>query len=265
MRASLGRVRALTRFWVFSHVSLRLTRDPVGVDAVGGPDGARVLVVDDEASIVDALTMTLRHQGYVVEGAESGKAALDMVRRWRPHVVVLDVMLPDLDGFEVARRLAAARTPVPIIFLSALDSTDAKVRGLTIGGSDYVTKPFNLEELLARVRNILRRSADWGLSPDRLVVADLELDEDSLEVFRAGERIELTGTEFRLLRYLMLNPGRALSREQLLGHVWGYDFTGHPRVLETYISYLRRKVDGRGPALLHTIRGVGYSLRVPKQ
>ncbi len=235
------------------------------MDAVAEPMGARVLVVDDEPSIVDAISMTLRHQRYRVETAESGKDALAMIRRWRPDVIVLDVMLPDVDGFELARRLSAEHAPIPILFLSALDSTEDKVRGLTIGGYDYVTKPFSLEELIARLRNILRRVGALGDGPRRLMFADLELDEDTLEVSRGGETIELTGTEFRLLRYLMLNPRRALTREQLLDHVWGYDFGGYPRVLETYISYLRKKIDARGQPLLHTVRGVGYALRLPKE
>lgn len=237
----------------------------MAVNAPAEPEGARVLVVDDEPSIVDAISMTLRHQGYSVEAAETGKDALAMVTKWRPDVIVLDVMLPDVDGFEVARRLSADNEPVPILFLSALDNTEDKVRGLTIGGYDYVTKPFSLEELIARLRNILRRVGALRDEPRRLRFADLELDEDTLEISRAGETIELTGTELRLLRYLMLNPRRVLTREQLLDHVWGYDFDGYPRVLETYISYLRKKIDAQGTPLLHTVRGVGYSLRLPKE
>jgi len=236
----------------------------MSVNAPAEREGVRVLVVDDEPSIVDAISMTLRHQGYSVEAAESGKDALAMVTKWRPDVIVLDVMLPDVDGFEVARRLSADNEPVPILFLSALDNTEDKVRGLTIGGYDYVTKPFSLEELIARLRNILRRVGALRDEPRRLRFADLELDEDTLEVSRGGEEIELTGTELRLLRYLMLNPRRVLTREQLLDHVWGYDFDGYPRVLETYISYLRKKIDAQGTPLLHTVRGIGYSLRLPK-
>ncbi len=237
----------------------------MAVNAPAEREGARVLVVDDEPSIVDAISMTLRHQGYSVEAAETGKDALAMVTKWRPDVIVLDVMLPDVDGFEVARRLSADNEPVPILFLSALDNTEDKVRGLTIGGYDYVTKPFSLEELIARLRNILRRVGALRDEPRRLRFADLELDEDTLEISRAGETIELTGTELRLLRYLMLNPRRVLTREQLLDHVWGYDFDGYPRVLETYISYLRKKIDAQGTPLLHTVRGIGYSLRLPKE
>jgi two-component system OmpR family response regulator len=224
-----------------------------------------VLVVDDEPSIVDVVSMALRYHGFGVEAAATGKEALDQVRRWRPHVMVLDVMLPDMEGFEVARRLSAEHADVPILFLSARDATADKVRGLTTGGDDYVTKPFSLEELIARLRNILRRTGAFAESTGRLRFADLELDEDTFEVSRGGRPIELTATEFRLLRYLMLNPRRVLTRGQLLDHVWSYDFGGDARVLETYISYLRKKVDADGPPLLHTVRGVGYSLRLPKE
>jgi two-component system OmpR family response regulator len=223
-----------------------------------------VLVVDDEPSIVDVVSMALRYHGFGVEAAATGKEALDQVRRWRPHVIVLDVMLPDMEGFEVARRLSAEHAEVPILFLTARDATADKVRGLSTGGDDYVTKPFSLEELIARLRNILRRTGAFAESTGRLRFADLELDEDTFEVSRSGRPIELTATEFRLLRYLMLNPRRVLTRGQLLDHVWSYDFGGDARVLETYISYLRKKVDADGPPLLHTVRGVGYSLRLPK-
>jgi two-component system OmpR family response regulator len=228
------------------------------------PESLRVLVVDDEPSIVDVISMALRHHGFTVEAAGTGRDALEQVRRWRPHVMVLDVMLPDMEGFEVARRLSAEHADVPILFLSARDSTADKVQGLTTGGDDYVTKPFSLEELIARLRNILRRTGALRESSGRLSFADLELDEDTFEVSRGGRPIELTATEFRLLRYLMLNPRRVLSRAQLLDHVWSYDFGGDARVLETYISYLRKKVDADGPALLHTVRGVGYALRLPR-
>jgi two-component system, OmpR family, response regulator len=227
-------------------------------------ENVRVLVVDDEPSIVDVISMALRHNGFTVETAANGKQALDQVRRCRPHVMVLDVMLPDMDGFEVAQRLSAEHAEVPILFLSARDTTADKVRGLTTGGDDYVTKPFSLEELIARLRIILRRTGALGESSSQLRFADLELDEDTFEVSRAGRPIELTATEFRLLRYLMLNPRRVLTRGQLLDHVWSYDFGGDARVLETYISYLRKKIDADGPPLLHTMRGVGYALRMPK-
>lgn len=231
------------------------------------PDRAqpcRVLVVDDEPSIVDVISMALRHQGFGVAIAADGKQALAQVRSWRPHVMVLDVMLPDMDGFEVARRLSAEHAGVPILFLSARDNTADKVRGLTTGGDDYVTKPFSLEELLARLRNLLRRTGAFDQRSSRLTFADLELDEDTREVARSGRPIELTPTEYRLLRYLMLSPRKVLTRAQLLDHVWNYDFVGDARVLETYVSYLRKKVDAEGPALLHTVRGVGYTLRLPR-
>jgi two-component system OmpR family response regulator len=224
----------------------------------------RVLVVDDEPNIVDVISMALRYEGFEVDSAGTGADAIAAVGTRRPHLIVLDVMLPDFDGFEVARRLAGAHVAVPIIFLTARDSTEDKVHGLTLGGDDYVTKPFSLEELVARVRTILRRA---GLSEDsgsKLSFADLELDEDAHEVTRGGRLIDLTATEFRLLRYLMLNPRRVLTRPQLLDHVWNYDFGGDARVLETYISYLRKKVDVDGPALIHTVRGVGYTLRLPR-
>jgi two-component system, OmpR family, response regulator len=224
----------------------------------------RVLVVDDEPSIVDVISMALRHSDFGVRAAGSGKEALELVRGWRPHVIVLDVMLPDMEGFEVARRLSAEHVEVPILFLSARDTTAAKVRGLTTDGDDYVTKPFSLEELIARLRNILRRTGALRESSGQLQFSDLELDEETLEVSRAGRPIELTATEFRLLRYMMLNPRRVLTRGQLLEHVWSYDFGGDARVLETYISYLRKKVDSEGPPLLHTVRAVGYALRLPK-
>jgi two-component system OmpR family response regulator len=225
----------------------------------------RVLVVDDEPSIVDVISMALRHQGYDVAVADTGTRALSEARDWRPHAMVLDVMLPDMEGFEVARRLSAERADVPILFLSARDNTADKVRGLTTGGDDYVTKPFSLEELIARLRNILRRSGAFDQNSSKLKFADLELDDDTREVFRAGRSIELTATESHLLRYLLLNPRRVLTRAQLLDHVWSYDFGGDARVLETYISYLRKKIDSGRPPLLHTVRGVGYTLRLPRE
>jgi two-component system OmpR family response regulator len=227
-------------------------------------EGHRVLVVDDEPNIADVVSMALRFQGFSVETAGTGADAVSAVPRFRPQLIVLDVMLPDFDGFEVARRLGAARAGVPIIFLTARDATEDKVHGLTIGGDDYVTKPFSLEELLARVRSVLRRTG--ALEPDgnTLVFEDLELDDDAHEVTRAGELVELTATEYRLLRYLMLNPRRVLTRTQLLEHVWDYDFGGDARVLETYVSYLRKKLDRLGPPLIHTVRGVGYALRAPR-
>jgi two-component system OmpR family response regulator len=224
----------------------------------------RVLVVDDEPNIVDVISMALRYQGFDVAEAGTGADALTQVRAFRPHLIILDVMLPDMAGFDVAERLGAQRTGVPIIFLTARDSTEDKVRGLTTGGDDYVTKPFSLEELVARIRTILRRTGLAAPESSRLVFDDLELDEDTMEVTRAGELIELTATEYRLLRYLMANPRRVMTRAQLLDHVWDYDFGGDGRVLETYISYLRKKLDAHGPPLIHTVRGVGYALRTAR-
>jgi two-component system OmpR family response regulator len=224
----------------------------------------RVLVVDDEPNIVDVVSMALRYQGFAVEAAGTGTDALAAVTAFRPHLIVLDVMLPDMEGFEVARRLGAQRASVPIIFLTARDETDDKIRGLTTGGDDYVTKPFSLEELIARIRNILRRAGLAEPDSSRLVFEDLELDEETREVTRAGSAVDLTATEYRLLRYLMLNPRRVLTRAQLLDHVWSYDFGGDARVLETYVSYLRKKLDAHGPSLIQTVRGVGYALRLPR-
>ncbi|MGN6189656.1 MAG: response regulator transcription factor [Conexibacter sp.] len=229
-----------------------------------GSGPARILVVDDEPNIVDVISMALRYEGFEVDAAGTGAEALAKVRDTRPHVLLLDVMLPDMEGFEVAKRLGAEHARVPIIFLTARDATEDRVRGLTVGGDDYVTKPFSLEELVARVRALLRRSGAAEADGSVLTFADVELDDDAHEVIRAGELIELTPTEYRLLRYLMLNPRRVLSRTQLLEHVWDYDFGGDARILETYVSYLRRKLDEHGPPLIHTVRGVGYVLRLPR-
>ena len=231
---------------------------------MSAPASHRVLVVDDEANIADVIAMALRYQGFTVEVAGDGAGALRAVETFRPDLLVLDIMLPDMEGFEVARRLGEQRSQVPIIFLTARDATQDKIRGLTMGGDDYVTKPFSLEELVARVRTILRRAGLSRPDSNRLSFEDVELDEDTREVFRAGEPIELTGTEYRLLRYLMLNPRRVLTRAQILDHVWDYDFGGDARVLETYISYLRKKLARHGADLIHTERGVGYALRVPR-
>ncbi|HUY06167.1 MAG TPA: response regulator transcription factor [Acidimicrobiales bacterium] len=223
----------------------------------------RVLVVDDEPNITSLISTALRYEGFEVASAANGREALNEVASFRPHLVLLDVMLPDLDGFEVARRLRQEARRVPILFLTAKDATEDKIRGLTLGGDDYVTKPFSLEELLARIRAVLRRAIDAGESSTRLSFADLELDEETREVFRSNTSIELTPTEFKLLRYLMMNPRRVLSKAQILDYVWEYDFDGDANVVETYISYLRKKVDSLGPPLIHTLRGAGYSLRTP--
>jgi two-component system, OmpR family, response regulator len=200
------------------------------------PSANRVLVVDDEPNLVEVLSMALRFQGFTVESAGNGREALAAVASFKPHLMVLDVMLPDMEVFDVAARLGAQRASVPIIFLTARDATEDKIRGLSGGGDDYMTKPFSLEELVARIRTILRRTGQATADSARLVFEDLEMDEESREVNRAGEAIDLTATEYRLLRYLMLNPRRVLTRAQLLDHVWNYDFGGDGRVLETYIS-----------------------------
>jgi two-component system OmpR family response regulator len=225
----------------------------------------RVLVVDDEPSITDLVATVLRYEGFQVGVAANGWDALRQASEFRPELIVLDVMLPDHDGFEVHRRLRERGEDIPVIFLTARDATEDKVRGLTVGGDDYVTKPFSLEELVARIRAVLRRAGHPGpgQSP-RLQFADLELDEDSHEVWRDSTPIELRPTEFKLLRYLLLNPRRVLSKQQILDHVWHYDFGGDSNVVETYISYLRRKIDLAEPHLIHTVRGAGYVLRLPR-
>jgi two-component system OmpR family response regulator len=228
-------------------------------------DAVRILVVDDERAITDLVAMALKYEGFAVDTAATAKEARTAVMDFRPALIVLDVGLPDEDGFALVQRLIGDGVKVPVIFLTARDSTEEKVRGLTVGGDDYVTKPFSVEELVARVRVVLRRHAGAGeRASTRLQLADLELDEDTHEVFRAGHIVELTNTEFRLLRYLLMNAGRVLSRSQILDHVWKYDFGGDASVLETYISYLRRKVDQAQPSLIHTVRGVGYVARVPR-
>ncbi len=225
----------------------------------------KVLVVDDEEHITEMLAMGLGFNGFDVERAHSGREALAAIEARRPDLVVLDVMLPDLDGFEVVRRLRTAEgagTRVPVIFLTARDATQDKVQGLRLGSDDYVTKPFSIEELIERVKAVLRRSSGAGPGEHKLSYADLELDEDTRDVWRAGKLVELTPTEYKLLRYLHANARRVLTRDQILEHVWDYSFAGNARVLETYISYLRHKIDVDGPPLIHTVRGVGYSLRL---
>ncbi len=225
----------------------------------------RILVVDDEQYIADLVSMALKVSGFSVRSAASARQARTAVNDFRPALVVLDVGLPDQDGFELVQRLRNDGQKVPVIFLTARDATEEKIHGLTVGGDDYVTKPFSLEELVARIRVVLRRhDANAARSGSVLTLADLELDEEGYEVRRAGERIDLTRTEFRLLRYLLINAGRVLSRAQILDHVWEYDFGGDASVLETYISYLRHKIDRAEPPLIHTVRGVGYVLRVPR-
>jgi two-component system OmpR family response regulator len=225
---------------------------------------ARLLVVEDEPNIRELLATSLRFAGFEVQVAGDGATALSQAQTHEPDLVVLDVMLPDMDGFTVTRRLRDAGRHLPIVFVTARDSLDDKVKGLTVGGDDYVTKPFSLEEVVARIRAVLRRTRGERDDDASLIFEDLELDEDSREVSRDGNPIDLTATEYRLLRYLMLNPRRVLTRAQLLDHVWDYDFGGDARVLETYISYLRKKLDLYGPSLIHTVRGVGYTLRAPR-
>jgi two-component system OmpR family response regulator len=227
-------------------------------------DHGRLLVVDDEPFLRDAVAASLRFLGFDVTAAETGTEALRLTRGGRFDLVVLDVMLPDVDGFEVVRRLRRDGSRVPVIFLTARDTRDDKVTGLTLGGDDYLTKPFGLEELAARIRSVLRRTRPGPAGPV-LTFADIELDQDRYQVHRAGHPIELSPTEFRLLRYLMLNPGRVLTRAQLLAHVWDYDFGGSSTVVATYIAYVRRKLAAHGSDVIHTQRGVGYSLQLPRQ
>jgi two-component system OmpR family response regulator len=228
----------------------------------------KVLVVDDEPNIRELVQVALTFHGCTVVTAATGQAALREAEASEPDLVVLDVLLPDLDGFEVCRRLRARGDDVPIIFLTARDTSSDTVQGLALGGDDYVTKPFSVEALVARIRAVLRRAARADeAAPDEaatLRAGDLELDETRWLVQRAGTPVELSPTEFRLLAYLMRHQGRVLSRAQLLEHVWGWDYAGQSQIVETYVSYLRRKLDPLGPALIHTQRGVGYTLRPPQ-
>jgi two-component system OmpR family response regulator len=223
----------------------------------------RVLVVDDEPLLRDLLAMALRYEGWEVRGAATGSSAVTAARRFRPDVVVLDVMLPDIDGLEVLRRLRGHRPDLPVLFLTARDAVEDRIAGLTAGGDDYVTKPFSLEEVVARLRALLRRAGLTAATREdaTLVVGDLTLDEDSHEVRRDGQSIALTATEFELLRYLMRNPRRVLSKAQILDRVWNYDFGGQANVVELYVSYLRKKIDAGRPPMIHTLRGAGYVLR----
>jgi two-component system OmpR family response regulator len=228
---------------------------------VGQPP-SRILVVDDEPSITDAVGTALHYEGFEVRTEATGRGALAAATAFRPDLIVLDIMLPDLDGLEVTRRLRADGIRTPVLFLTARDATEDKVSGLTVGGDDYVTKPFSLAEVVARVRAVLRRtSPDGGPGDGLLRVEDLVMDEETREVWRGGVPVHLTATEFNLLRYFMLNPRRVLSKAQILDHVWQYDFDGDANVVETYVSYLRKKLDRLGPPLLQTVRLVGYSLR----
>jgi two-component system OmpR family response regulator len=223
----------------------------------------RILVVDDEPSIVDAVATSLRYEGFEVTEATNGRLALAEAQERPPDLIVLDIMLPDLDGLEVTRRLRADGIRVPVLFLTAKDAVEDRVAGLTVGGDDYVTKPFALVELVARVHAILRRAGADGEEEGVLRFADITMDEAAHEVTRAGQAISLTATEFNLLRFFLLNPRHVLSKSQILDHVWHYDFGGDGNVVETYVSYLRKKLEAAGPPVIHTVRLVGYVLREP--
>ena len=231
-------------------------------------DGPRILIVDDEPNIRDLLTTSLRFAGFAVRAVGNGAQAISAVLEEEPDLIILDVMLPDMNGFGVTKRLRSAGYTAPILFLTAKDDTEDKITGLTVGGDDYVTKPFSLEEVVARIRAVLRRTSGTSASSvpptARLTYDDLVLDDDTHQVWKADAEVDLSPTEFKLLRYLLQNPGRVLSKRQILEHVWQYDFGGDGNVVESYVSYLRRKVDTGEPRLLHTVRGVGYVLRRPR-
>jgi two-component system OmpR family response regulator len=222
----------------------------------------RVLVVDDESTLTELLSMALRYEGWEVQSAGDGLSAVRTARTFRPNAVILDMMLPDMNGLEVLRKLRAELADVPVLFLTAKDAVEDRVAGLTAGGDDYVTKPFSLEEVVARLRGLMRRATAMAKAePTLLVVGDLTLDEDSREVRRGGDLINLTATEYELLRYLMRNPRRVLSKVQILDRVWNYDFGGQANVVELYISYLRKKIDAGRTPMIHTMRGAGYVLK----
>ena len=229
--------------------------------------GQRILVVDDETSISDLISTSLRFVGFEVRTAATGSQALAVAEEFKPHAIILDVMLPDQDGFEVCRQIRNEGVTVGVLFLTAKDGMEDKVAGLTIGGDDYMTKPFSLEELVARLRALLRRIGvvEMDHEDEKIRFADLELDEATHEVHRAGNLLDLSPTEFLLTRYLLINSDRVVSKAQILDHVWEYDFRGDAGIVETYISYLRKKIDIYEPPLIHTVRGVGYRLRVPSE
>ena len=231
------------------------------------PKGIKVLVVDDEPNIVELLTVSLKFQGFEVESANSGQEALTMAREYRPDAYILDVMMPGMDGFELLGKLRQDGLDGPVLFLTAKDAVEDRIHGLTIGADDYVTKPFSLEEVITRLRVILRRGnvSEDSNEDSTLRYADLTLNDDTHEVTKAGEIVELSPTEFNLLRYLMLNAEVVVSKAKILDNVWHYDFGGDGNVVESYISYLRRKVDTGDVQLIHTVRGVGYVLRTPRQ
>lgn len=224
--------------------------------------GEHLLIVDDEDNLRSMLSAALRHNGFEITTAANGREALDAVAERNPDLIVLDVMMPELDGFEVCRRLRAQNNATPVLFLTARDGTEDKVRGLTLGGDDYLQKPFSLEELVARATAVLRRAGATNQNTSVLSLEDLSLDDDAHIVLKAGESVHLSPTEYKLLRYLLVNQGRVLSKAQILDHVWEYDFDGDGGIVETYIGYLRRKVDTGETKLIHTIRGAGYTARV---
>ncbi len=237
-------------------------RPPVQVLVRADGTPLRVLVVDDEESLAEVLASVLRLEGWSATTANTGSAAVRAAREFQPDAVILDVMLPDFDGLEVLRRIRALDPEVRVLFLTARDSVDERIAGITAGGDDYVAKPFSLEEVLARLRGLLRRAgAARTVEEPALEVGDLTMDEDAREVYRGGDRVELTATEFELLRFLMLHPRRVLSKAQILDRVWNYDFGGEAHVVELYISYLRKKIDAGRDPMIHTVRGVGYVLR----
>jgi two-component system OmpR family response regulator len=234
----------------------------------GGAPAAKLLVVDDEPNIVELLSWSLRFAGFDVAVAHDGKQALSQVRQFRPDLVLLDVMMPGVDGFDVVRRMRGEGARMPVLFISAKDGVQDKIDALTHGGDDYVTKPFSLEEVVARIRAMLRRASDFAAPAGggaRLAFSDIVLNEETHEVWKGGDEVSLSPTEFKLLRYFMANPNRVLSKAQILEHVWQYDFGGDANVVESYVSYLRKKVDTSEPRVLHTLRGVGYVLRIPRR
>ncbi|AHK28483.1 putative transcriptional regulatory protein TcrX [Rhodococcus opacus PD630] len=231
------------------------------------PVEARVLVVDDEPNILELLSVSLRFQGFEVATATTGAEGLDTARTFRPDAVILDVMMPGMDGFGLLKRLRADGVDAPVLFLTAKDAVEDKISGLTLGADDYVTKPFSLEEVVTRLRVILRRAGKVSVEEQsaRIKFADIELDDDTREVWKAGDLVSLSPTEFTLLRYFMVNAGTVLSKPRILDHVWNYDFGGEVGVVESYVSYLRRKVDTGETPLIHTLRGVGYVMREPRR
>jgi two-component system OmpR family response regulator len=243
------------------------TNHPALAQRLTRPDGSpiRAVVVDDESTLAELVSMALRYEGWDVRSAENGQQAVSVIRDFRPDVVVLDIMLPDIDGLEVLKRVRAGQD-VPVLFLTAKDALDDRIAGLTAGGDDYVTKPFSLEELVARLRGLLRRSslAVTGESDPILRIGDLILDEESYEVRRGDRQIDLTATEFELLRFLMRNPRRVVSKLQILDRVWSYDFDGKSSIVELYISYLRKKIDFGAEPMIQTVRGVGYLIKAPR-